>query len=165
MSDWNLASKRNSLDVARLSKLLKVYDYSTKRSKETDEAFRNYATNLLTKLKNDLTGIMEIAYREKDDIKQNIKRLRDDVDVAMGDIKITDFWKFPESADSLDKIIKSDLRIISNAEGSKNLASTLYSQLLNSQAVEVERKLQEIKKMVNDLRVANIDRRELIKAR
>ncbi len=165
MSDWSLAVKRNALDVARLAKLLDIYDYSVKKSKETDEAFRNHISNNLKKVKEELTRVMEIAHKERDEIKQGIKKVRDDIDLAVDDINIAEYWKFPEGAPSLEKIVKLDLKILSNIESAKNLSSTLYSQLVNSQLIDVEKKVEQIKRLVNDVRVCVIDRREIIKAR
>ena len=165
MSDWDFAVKRNALDVARLAKLLGGYDYSVKRSKDTDSAFRNHISNTLRKAKDELTEVMEIAHKEKDEIKQTIKRVRDDIDLAVDDINIAEYWKFPENASSLEKIIKLDLKILSVAEGAKNFAANLYSQLVNAQLVDVEKKAEQIKRSVNDVRVSVIDRREIIKAR
>ncbi|HLD57242.1 MAG TPA: hypothetical protein VJA47_02990 [archaeon] len=165
MSDWDLVVKRNALDVARQAKLLGVYDYSVKRSKDTDVAFRNYISNSLKKVKEEMTRVMEIAHKERDEIKQTVKRVRDDIDLAAGDINIAEYWKFPEGASSLEKIVKLDLKIMSSVEGAKNFAANLYSQLVNSQPVDVEKKAEQIKRLVNDVRVCVIDRRELIKAR
>ncbi len=165
MSDWDHAAKRNALDVARLAKLLGVYEYSVKRSKDTDVAFRKHITNTLKKAKDELTQVMGIAQKEKDEIKQAIKKVRDDIDLAADDINIAEYWKFPENPVSLEKIIKLDLQIFSSAEGAKNFASNLYSQLVNSQLLDVEKKLEQIKRLINDARVAVIDRREVIKAR
>src|SRR3989338_4878315 len=125
MSEWGKVESRYRKEVSGLSRIVKPYDYSEKQANLTDKNVRELLTSELRVVKANLTELMALAYRETDESAKDVKRVRDDIDLAISEIKSLSYWKFPDSQQALEKVLKADMILLNSLEQIKKVVITI----------------------------------------
>ncbi len=164
MSEWGKVDSRYLREVSGLKRIFKVYNYDQKGAHLTDKNVREFMLSNLRAMKNTLTEIMGLAFRETDDSAKAIKKVRDDMDVAMDEIVSLNFWKFPESQMTLEKILKADMILLNNIEIMKKSVNIIYTQVLASKiGSNILVKAENLRKTLNEFRAVFLERSEAIR--
>jgi|SRR3989338_3806713 len=163
--EWDKVQSKYAREAQQLQKILGIYNYKDREAVETDKKLRDFLIFELRETKSVLTTLMSIAHQETDKSAEPLKKIRDDIDLAITEIQSLGFWKFPERGDSLEKILKADVLLLNNAELIKRLANQLYTQITNSEQGNFPAKIETLRKVLNDSRAIFLERSEIIKLR
>lgn len=163
MGGWSKIESKYAKEISNLKKLVDVYDYSDKNAKITDKKIRDLTVFQLREIKTIMSNLMLVAYNETDDASKELKRVRDDIDLAIGEVGDLDYWKFPEQEDFIEKVVKADLVILNNMGLLQKTAKTIHSQVINAEKGNIQLKLETFRKMLSDSRAVFLERAEVIK--
>lgn len=163
MGGWSKIESKYAKEISNLKKLVDVYDYSDKNAKITDKKIRDLAVFQLREIKTIMGNLMLVAYNETDAASKELKRVRDDIDLAIGDVGSLDYWKFPEQEGFIEKVVKADLVILNNMGLLQKTAKTIQSQVINAEKGDIQLKLETFRKMLSDSRAVFLERAEVIK--
>ena len=163
--EWDKIQSKYAREAQQLQKILGIYNYKDREAVETDKQLRDFLIFELRETKSVLTTLMSIAHQETDKSAEPLKKIRDDIDLAITEIQSLSFWKFPEREDSLEKILKADVLLLNNTESIKRLANQIYIQITNSEQGNFPAKIENLRKVLNDSRAIFLERSEIIKLR
>ena len=164
MAEWDKVEEKYPREAQNIKRILGVYNYKDRNSVETDRKLRDLLVFQLRETKQILTDLMSIAHKETSSASFLFKKIRDDIDLAIGEIQSLSFWKFPEREDSLEKIIKADVVLLNNMEVLKRLANQMHTQIVSSRE-DVPSRIENMRKVLNDSRAIFLERAEIVKLR
>src|SRR3989338_194265 len=135
MSNWGKVESKYGREVSGLKRLVKPYDYGQKDANLTDKNLRELLTSELRQVKTTLSDLLSLAYSETDEAATSFKRIMNDIDLAISEVKTLSYCKFPDDQQPLEKIFKADVVLLNNIELMKRTLNGIHTQILSSQAV------------------------------
>ncbi len=163
MGTWNELEPKYAKEISLIKRLIQPYDYTEKHANNTDRQVKNTLLFQLRLAKNMLTELMSTASREQDETAMEIKRLRDDIDLAIDEIEALVYWKFPENKDSLEKIVKADILLLNNIELFLKSAKSLKNNAPSLGKENIQMQLDSLRKNLSDSRAIFLERADIIK--
>lgn len=163
MSDWGKVESRYAREISVIKRLVYPYEYKDRKANETDKKTRDLWISKLRETKSILADIMGAAYREKDQSAEQLKKLIDDLDLAINEMRELNYWKFPDTENLLEKIVKSDLVLFNNIDSLLGTAKNLHSKVISAESTNMPIKLENFRKLLNDSRAVFLERAEIIK--
>ena len=163
MSSWSKVESKYGREVNNISRIVEKYGYDEKHASETDKKIRSLLIFKLRGTKSILTDLMIVAHKETDDSATELKRVRDDLDLAITEIQSLNYWKFPDKEELLEKILKADLVLLNNTDVMEKAAAAIQYQVVKSEKGDLLAKLETLRKMLSDSRAVFLERAEIIK--
>jgi flagellar biosynthesis chaperone FliJ len=165
MSNWAKVESKYKREVLGLKQAIPNYEYWDKYATQTDKKLRQLLVFNLREIKTVLSDLMMVAHKETDDEATELKRIRDDLDLAIDEIESLNYWKFPDTEGLLEKIFKADLLLVNRTELMKKAAKNIQSPTASSDKGNIQTKLEALRKTLSDSRAIFLERAEIIKIR
>ncbi len=164
MLDWIKVKRRVGQDIEGLERLIPHYNYALKgRARNTDESVRFVIRNELLRAKETLFSILELAYREgENETAGGLGGARDEIDLLLEEVKDKVLiWDERLTDRDMEKIVRSDVALVRNAQGLNKALEDIKNRVLKSQARDLERRAGELKQYVSELRSVFRERGDL----
>ncbi len=163
MSDWRKIESKYAREISAIRNIVSQYSYKDKDAKETDKILRSVLISCLREAKTLITDLMVPASKEDTDSATRLKGLKDDIDLAINEIEVFDYWKFPEEEALLEKIVKADHVLCNNTNLFLNSCKSLQNFILTTGSQDIEIQLENLRKNLNNLRALFLERADVIK--
>lgn len=127
---WKDAEKVLGKEIQNLRKTI-TYDYSSgKKAVETDSSFRKHFLSQIRSLKQTVSDIKELAYKDEDASLEELKSLSDKIDLILSLLN-NSYGNLEKIDKSADSVVRCDIDCLSHIANLKKEAEDLHRKLLS----------------------------------
>lgn len=156
---WQNLELKYPHEISIMKSFVCPYEYQGKKANQTDQKSRSVWISKLAEMK----PLLEDSVKKQKGNSEEIKRIVEDIALAIVEMEALTYWNFPEDEQLLGKIIKADIVLCNNLNSLANSAKSLNSQAGTPEEKNFPAKLENFRKLLSDSRAVFLERAEIIR--